>query len=45
MNEKDLAENKRKYHQFRHHAWAGLGFLAVFSILTALLPEQTRFSR
>lgn len=29
MKDRDLAEYKRKYHVFRHHAWAGLGFLSV----------------
>jgi hypothetical protein len=42
MTKKNLAEYKRKYNAYRHHAWAGLGFLAVFSIITALLPEHTQ---
>ena len=42
MTKKNLAEYKRKYNAFRHHAWAGLGFLAVFSVITVLLPEHTQ---
>lgn len=42
MTKKDLGEYKRKYDVFRHHAWAGLGFLAVFSVIVALLPEHTQ---
>jgi len=29
-------ELKRKYSQFKHHAWAGLGFLSVFLAVTRL---------
>jgi uncharacterized membrane protein (DUF106 family) len=29
MNDKDVTEYKKKYNIFRHHAWAGLGFLSV----------------
>jgi len=42
MTRKKLAEYKRKYNAFRHHAWAGSVILAVFAILTALLPEHTQ---
>jgi uncharacterized membrane protein len=42
MTKKNLTEYKRKYNAFRHHAWAGLGFLAVFSVMTALLPKHTQ---
>lgn len=41
MNGKDLSEYKRKYHTFRHHAWAGLGFLSVFLAIRLLFLEQT----
>lgn len=36
MNDKDLIEYKKKYNVFRHHAWAGLGFLSVI-IATRLI--------
>ena len=42
MTKKKLGEYKRKYDAFRHHAWAGLGFLAVFSAIRVLLPEYTQ---
>ena len=42
MIQKDLAEYKRKYDAFRHHAWAGLGFLTVFGVIRVLLPEYTQ---
>ena len=29
MKDRNLTEYKRKYQVFRHHAWAGLGFLSV----------------
>jgi len=29
MGRKDIPEYKKKYQTFRHHAWAGLGFLTV----------------
>jgi hypothetical protein len=29
MVEKNLSENKKKYHAARHHAWAGSVFLAI----------------
>jgi len=37
MKQKDLSENKRKYQRFRHHAWAGLGFLAVLMALRIIV--------
>jgi hypothetical protein len=40
MNKKDLAEYKKKYHAFRHHAWAGLGFLSVVVAIRLILFEQ-----
>ena len=39
MNGKDLSEYKRKYLAFRHHAWAGLGFLSVAFALRLLFPD------
>jgi hypothetical protein len=41
MNGKDLSEYKRKYHTFRHHAWAGLGFLSVTLAIRLLFLDQT----
>ena len=43
MNGKDLSEYKRKYHTFRHHAWAGLGFLSVTLAIRLLFLDQTQF--
>lgn len=43
MNKKDILEYKRKYHQFRHHAWAGLGFLSVVLAIRILFLEQATF--
>jgi cytochrome c biogenesis protein CcdA len=43
MNKKDIAEYKKKYHMFRHHAWAGLGFLSVFLAIRILFLEQATF--
>jgi hypothetical protein len=40
MNKKDLTEYKKKYHAFRHHAWAGLGFLSVVVAIRLILFEQ-----
>jgi len=42
MNEKDLSEYNRKYHTFRHHAWAGLGFLSVVLAIRLLFLDQTQ---
>ena len=42
MKGKDLSEYKRKYHTFRHHAWAGLGFLSVVLAVRLLFSEQTQ---
>jgi MFS superfamily sulfate permease-like transporter len=42
MKGKDLSEYKRKYHSFRHHAWAGLGFLSVVLAIRLLFIEQTQ---
>lgn len=41
MNNKDLNLQKRKYHIFKHHAWAGLGFLAVLFALRFIFPLST----
>lgn len=37
---KDLMEYKRKYNSFRHHAWAGLGFLSVVMAFRLLFHES-----
>ena len=39
MTPKDLSEYKKKYHTFRHHAWAGLGFLSVVIAIRLLFPD------
>jgi len=39
MNRKDLSEYKRKYGVFRHHAWAGLGFLSVLLAIRIIVPS------
>jgi len=39
MNSKDLSEYKRKYNAFRHHAWAGLGFLSVLLVIRIIVPS------
>lgn len=41
MREKDLATYKRKYNAFRHHAWAGLGFLSVILAIRLIFLEST----
>lgn len=43
MTPKDLAEYKKKYHSFRHHAWAGLGFLSVVIALRLIFFETADF--
>lgn len=40
MSPKDISEYKKKYQRFRHHAWAGLGFLSVAFALRLLFPES-----
>ena len=42
MSGKDLSEYKKKYHTFRHHAWAGLGFLSVFLAIRLIFLEETQ---
>jgi hypothetical protein len=39
MNRKDLSEYKGKYNTFRHHAWAGLGFLSVLLVIRIIAPS------
>lgn len=39
MDKEDLSEYKRKYDMYRHHAWAGLGFLSVLLAIRIILPE------
>ena len=41
MSRKDLLECKRKYQAFRHHAWAGLGFLSVALAVRLILLESS----
>jgi len=43
MNKRDLTEYKRKYHLFRHHAWAGLGFLSVVLAIRLIFFESATF--
>jgi hypothetical protein len=38
MNKKNLSDYKRKYNTFRHHAWAGLGFLSVLLVVRIIIP-------
>ena len=40
---KDLAEYRRKYNAFRHHAWAGLGFLSVVTAMRLLLFDSADY--
>jgi len=39
MNRSDLSEYRRKYNAFRHHAWAGLGFLSVLLVIRIIVPS------
>jgi hypothetical protein len=41
MSKKDLAEYKKRYQTFRHHAWAGLGFLSVTLAIRLIFVEPT----
>lgn len=43
MTQKDLSEYKRKYHAFRHHAWAGLGFLSVVLAIRLIFFDTSEF--
>jgi len=38
MNQKNLSENKKKYHMARHHAWAGTVILSVVLAIRILIP-------
>ena len=40
MKDKELIEFKKKYHAFRHHAWAGLGFLSVVLAFRLIFFEE-----
>ena len=42
MAKKDISEYNRKYHLFRHHAWAGLGFLSVALAVRLVFPESSQ---
>ena len=42
MIKKDLSIYKRKYQAFRHHAWAGLGFLSVLLAVRIIFPEPSK---
>ena len=39
MIRKDLSTYKRKYQAFRHHAWAGLGFLSALLAIIVIFPD------
>ena len=43
MIKKDILEYKRKYNIFRHHAWAGLGFLSVVLAIRIVFSKQAIF--
>ena len=34
-----MSEYKGKYNTFRHHAWAGLGFLSVLLVIRIIAPS------
>jgi len=40
MSKEDLVEYKKKYNAFRHHAWAGLGFLSVIIAIRLIFFKQ-----
>lgn len=42
MIKKDLSTYKKKYQAFRHHAWAGLGFLSVLLAVRIIFPEPSK---
>jgi len=42
MNNKDVTEYKKKYNVFRHHAWAGLGFLSVVLAFRLIFFESAQ---
>ena len=41
MKKKNVNEYKRKYQIFKHHAWAGLGFLAILFATRIFFPDFT----
>ena len=41
MSQRDLSEFRKKYNAFRHHAWAGLGFLSVVLAIRLIFLEAT----
>lgn len=43
MVKKEPSEYKRKYDLFRHHAWAGLGFLSIVLAIRIIFPEFSWF--
>jgi len=43
MVKKNLSEYKRRYDLFRHHAWAGLGFLSIILAIRIIFPEFSWF--
>jgi hypothetical protein len=43
MKKIDLEEYNRKYNVFRHHAWAGLGFLSVVLAIRIIFFDQATF--
>ena len=43
MNTTELSKNKRKYHAFRHHAWAGTVLLSVFLAIRLIFYDQLEF--
>ena len=43
MTEKNLVKYKRKYDIFRHHAWAGLGFLSILLAIRIIEPSLAHY--
>jgi len=43
MNKGDLLEYKMKYLSYKHHAWAGLGFLSIALAIRVFIPLQAPF--
>jgi len=42
MRQNQLSEYKKRYHKYRHHAWAGLGFLSVVLAVRLIFQESTQ---
>lgn len=42
MNQNPLSDYKKRYHKYRHHAWAGLGFLSVILAIRLIFQESTQ---